>query len=165
MGLGVSACSIMFANHASCILSLSSLRFLYHPYMPLLIFNLLVKQKNRAKCKNAINFFILVLTHIPFKSRGRNIIVLMGWEFVYHWFVCRPQLEPTTQQSWVAVLLLLLPLPPYLPLSQLPAPNLLRRWRWVSQILYLHTSLSRSVYFNAVVFKTGNWTAQVIDYN
>ena len=45
--LGVSACSNVFINHASCIPSLSCLPFfLYHPYMPLLliprIFNLLV---------------------------------------------------------------------------------------------------------------------------
>ena len=47
MGLGVSACSNVFINHASCIPSLSCLPFfLYHPYMPLFyihrIFNLLV---------------------------------------------------------------------------------------------------------------------------
>ena len=40
MGLGVSVCSNMFTNHASCIPSLSCLSF--HPYMPLFLIRRIV---------------------------------------------------------------------------------------------------------------------------
>ena len=66
IGIGVSASSNLFINHASCIPSLSCLPFfLYHPYMPLfarflmyilvpliLYYNVYLCERGRAPCKN-----------------------------------------------------------------------------------------------------------------
>ena len=69
MGLGVSAYSNLFINHASCIQSLSCLPFfLYHPYMPLFL----------IKFAGFLYTRLRMWRHVQFASLGHAILPLPG---------------------------------------------------------------------------------------